>query len=128
MKIGFVGPSYVERSIPFSAQRTINLFPVINEAEQGVAALYGTPGLTIFTEAGDGPIRGSFTSANGRSFVISGGGLYEITSSMTSSLLGSLNTNSGTCTIAENTTQLAVCDGNDLYILTYSTNQPIPIQ
>lgn len=122
MKIGLVGPSYVQRSLPFDAQRTINLFPVSDESGKEVSSLYGTPGLDLFTTCGAGPIRGEFKSGNGRVFVVSGTGLYEIDIAGTTTLLGSLLGSYGTVTIAEGTTQLAICDGIYLYSFTYSTN------
>ncbi len=122
MKIGLVGPSYQQRSLPFDAQRCINLFAVFDEQGKEVAALYGTPGLELFATAGTGPIRGNFTSSNGRCFKVSGDKLYELDSVGTATSRGTLNTSSGNLTIEENTTQLAICDGDDLYILTYATN------
>lgn len=122
MKIGLVGPSYQERSLPFDAQRSINLFPVLDQQGKEVSALYGTPGLTSFATAGAGPIRGGFTSANGRAFVVSSSELYEIFSSGTVLLLGSLTTTSGIVSIDENPLQLGICDGASVYTLTYATN------
>lgn len=124
MKIGLVGPSYVERSLPFDAQRCINLYPVIDESSQGkeVSALYGTPGLSLFATAGNGPIRGEFSSANGRGFAVSASTLYEIDSSGNATSLGTLATDSSICSFSENPTQLAICDGQNVYILEYSTN------
>lgn len=124
MKAGLVGPSYVERSLPFDAQRTVNLFPVIDETQQGkeIAALYGAPGKTLFGAVGAGPIRALFSSANGRAFAVSNNTLYEVNSDGTSTVRGTLNTISTNCTIDENPFQLAICDGTSLYILTYATN------
>lgn len=125
MKLGLVGGSYQERSLPFDAQRTINLFPVVDETKQGkeVAALYGTAGLATFVELPDSPIRAEFYSAGKtRAFAVAGEGVYEIFTDGIYSLLGALESNETVCTIAENATQLAICDGNDLYILTYATN------
>lgn len=122
MKIGLVGPSYQMRSLPFDCQRSINCEPVFDQQGKEVAALYGTVGKDLFATCGDGPVRGGFVSANGRAFVVSGISLYEIDESGTPTDLGDLNTSSGNVTMDENTTQLAVCDGNDLYILTYSTD------
>lgn len=122
MKVGLVGPSYVQRSLPFDAQRSVNLFPIMDPQGKEVAALYGTPGKSLFGTVGIGPIRGEFASVNSRAFVVSAFGLYEVFGNGTSSLLGSLDTSSGIVTIAENGTQLAVCDGTYLYILTYATN------
>jgi len=122
MKVGLVGPSYQQRSLPFDAQRSINLYPILDEMGKEVAALYGTPGKSLFATAGVGPIRGEFASTNGRAFAVSASGLYEVENDGTTALLGSLDGSSGAVTIAENGTQLAICDGAKLYILTYSTN------
>lgn len=122
MKIALVGGSYTERSLPFDAQRSINLYPVFDEQGKEVSALYGTPGLTLFSTCGTGPGRGMFTAANGRCFVVANSGLYELTSAGVSTSLGTLSSTSGAVTMAENGTQLAICDGTRLYTLTYSTN------
>ncbi|TXH18922.1 MAG: hypothetical protein E6R03_01305 [Hyphomicrobiaceae bacterium] len=122
MKIGLVGPSYVQRSLPFDAQRTVNLYPILDDMGKEVAALYGTPGKSLFTTAGFGPIRGEFASTNGRAFCISGSVLYEIDSAGNVTNHGSLDSSSGVITTAENGPQLAICDGEYLYIFTYATN------
>lgn len=124
MKIGLIGPSNQEKMLPFDAQRTINLYPVVDDSQGGKenAALYGTAGLLTFAAIPDSPIRGVFASAKGRAFVVAGVGLYEVDSSATVTLRGTLTSNSSICTIAENVTQLAICDGTDLWILTYATD------
>lgn len=122
MKIGLVGPSYQQSSLPFDAQRSINLFPVFDEQGKEVASMYGTPGLEYFSMAGTGPIRKTFYSTNDRAFCISGNKLYEISSSGTATERGTLNTTFGNITIDENATQLFFCDGEDGYTLTYSSN------
>ena len=122
MKIGLVGGSYQQRSLPFNAQRTVNLFPIKDEGGKEVSALYGTAGKRLFANIGLGPIRQEFTSANGRFFAVSGSKLYEVDSLGSGVELGSLDSSDGIVTMAENNTQLAICDGSKLYILTYSTN------
>lgn len=122
MKIGLVGPTYQQRSLPFNAQRTINLFPVLDQMGKEVASLYSVPGKSLFATAGSGPVRGELSSANGRAFVVSGTNLYEIDELGSATSLGALETSSGPVTIAENDTQLAVCDGQKIYRLTYETN------
>lgn len=121
-RIPLVGPTYQERSLPFDAQRTINFYLEYDQAGKEPSALYGTPGLKSFVVAGDGPVRGEFSSTNGRAFAVSGDKLYEITSGGIATELGTLNTSSGVVTMAENDTQLAICDGEELYILTYSSD------
>lgn len=122
-KIGLVGPSYQELSLPFDAQRTINLYPV-SDSQGGseATALYGTPGLRTFATAGTGPVRGVYPAANGRAFTVSGSILYEILANGSVINRGSLNTSSGIVTISENGFQLGVCDGDKVYMFTYDTN------
>jgi hypothetical protein len=121
-KIGLVGPSYQERSLPFDAQRTINLYPVLDKQGKEVSALFGTPGLTSFATCGSGPVRGVFNASNGRAFVVSNSGLYELTSTGTATLMGTLNTSSGIVSMDENGLQLGICDGVSVYMFTYLTN------
>lgn len=122
MKIQLVGASSQERSIPFDAQRTINLYPVLDQLGKEVSALYGTPGLELFTTCGIGPIRGSFAAANGRAFVVSASTLYEISSDGIATSRGTLTGASGIVSMEENGVQLAICDGVRVYIFTFSSN------
>lgn len=122
MKIGLVGPSSQQRSLPFNAERTVNLYPIVDQQGSETVALYGTPGLTLFSTAGTGPIRGEFAAANGRAFAVSGNTLYEITSAGTATNRGILNTSSGSVTMADNGFQLMIVDGVNGYIFTYLTN------
>lgn len=122
MKTGLVGPSYQELSLPFDAQRTINMYPVLDDMGKEKAALYGVPGLALFATCGTGSGRKTFQSENGRAFVVAGAGLYEVLADGSSVLRGALEQTEGNVTIAENPTQLAICDGQNLFILIYSSN------
>lgn len=122
MKIDLVGPSYQGRSIPFDAQRTINLFPVIDEKGKEPAALFGTAGLAPFTTVGAGAIRGMFKAGNGRVFCVSGATLYEIERNGSHIERGLLKQSSGFVSMGENFTQMGICDGKTLYIFTYDSN------
>ncbi len=122
MKIGLVGPSYQQESLPFNAQRTINLIPIVDEQGKEVSSLLGAPGLSSFATAGVGPMRGGFTSANGRAFFVSGADLYETTSAGVTTNRGTLTVTTGNVSFTENTTDLIVCDGTDLYQFIYSSN------
>ena len=123
-RAGLIGPSYQERSLPFDAQRTVNLFPTIDETKEGreVASLYGTPGKLLFGTAGTGSVRQMFYSTGGRAFVVTGTTLYELDSSGTATSRGTLNAGSGVVTMGENGSQLMICDGQYGYIFTYGTN------
>lgn len=122
MKINLVGPSYQQRSLPFDAQRTINLFPIADRDGADVKSLLGTPGLSLFSTCGAGPVRGGKESSGGRAFFVSGNTLYEVTSNGSSTSRGTINTSTGAVTFADNGTQLAICDKDDGYIFTYATN------
>lgn len=122
MKIDLVGPSYQAWSLPFNAERSVNLFPILDKRGKDVAALYGTPGKLLFATAGLGQCRGCFAATNNRGFVVSAATLFEINSSGVATSRGTLLTSAGNISIAENGFQLAICDGINLYILDYSTN------
>jgi len=125
MKIGLVGSSYQQRSLPFDAQRTINLIPLKDKQGADVSSLLGTPGLTLRDVCGPGPVRGVFSAANGRAFVVSGATFYSIPSKDTSTVVfnyGLLNTSSGAVTFADNGVQLGICDGTYAYTFTYATD------
>lgn len=122
MKINLVGPSYQAWSLPFNAERTVNLFPVLDKSGKDVAALYGTPGKLLFSTAGLGQCRNCFAATNGRAFVVSAATLYEIDSAGVATSRGTLLTSAGNVSIAENGLQLAICDGASVYIFTYSSN------
>lgn len=127
MKCGLVGPSYQQISLPFDAQRCVNQFALLDQNGKDVASLLGTPGNNLFGTVGTGPGRGGFKASNGRAFVVSGSGLFEIQVDGSGVLLGSLDQSQGLVTIDENGFQLAVCDGASLYIFTYATNAFIKV-
>lgn len=122
MKIGLVGPTYQQRSLPFDAQRTINFWPIFDEQGKEVSALYGTPGLDLFASAGANGQRQAFTSSNGRCFFVGGSSLYEVFANGTTTNHGALLTSIGNISMDENSTQLGICDGTNLYTFTYSTD------
>lgn len=123
MRIELVGDSYQAWSPVFNFERTVNMFPVFNRDGRDIAALYGTPGLSLFGTAGTGAMRNCFRSRkNGRVFFVSGSILYEIDAAGNETSRGSLNQSSGNITMDENETQMAICDGSSVYIFTYSTN------
>ena len=122
MQVGAVGSSYQQRSLPWDAQRSVNLFPISDPQGKTPSALYGTPGLQLLGTAGSGPGRGAFAAAAGRSFIVSGSFLYEVFGDGSSISRGSLDGSMGSVTMDENGVQLAICDGASLYIFTYATN------
>jgi hypothetical protein len=122
MKISLAGGSKQQYSLPFNSERTVNLYPIVDESGSDAASLYNTAGLALFGTAGLGAIRGCFSAGNNRAFVVSGSELYEVLANGTSIPRGSLLGSSGIVTMAENGVQLAVCDGDKVYIFTFATN------
>lgn len=109
--IPFAGGSYKSLSLPYSAQTTKNLFFEVRQGGRSVAALHGTPGMTLFASTNGQHDRGMFIHA-GTLYKVSGTQLYSISAGGTSTLIGSI---AGT-----NQTVMA-SDGTNLIITTGST-------
>lgn len=122
MKISLVGGSSQQYSLPFNAERTVNLYAITDPRGSDSASLYNTPGLKLFGNYGSGSIRACFSASTGRSFVVSGSALFEIYSDGTSVNRGALLTSSSIVTVADNGVQLGICDGTYAYMFTYATN------
>jgi len=124
VKIPFIGPSYDVEALSFDCQRSINLYPILSESgtSKSVAALRKCPGLDLFATAPTGPHRGSISSTSGRAFFVAAQYFVELNQDGTTTTRGTLNTQSGRVSIAENNTQIMVVDGTDGWILTKSSN------
>lgn len=117
---GFVGASYEGRSKTFDAQRTINLYPEVAESSnsKNVSALYGTPGLKLFTTVGYGPIRGCVRVSPDQAFVVSGLDVFSLATDGTSERIGGLISAGGPVSMAWNGSILMLADGVALYAYT----------
>lgn len=122
MKINLAGSSSQQYSLPFNAERTVNLYAITDPRGSDSASLYNTPGLSLFGTYGTGAIRACYSASTGRTFIISGSILYEIFADGTSTNRGSLASSSGIVTVADNGLQLGICDGQKAYMFTYATN------
>lgn len=111
----FLGGLTVARSVNAADNRLINLIPeIIPEGGKTPAWLFRAPGLRLLAEIGTGPIRGEWTYG-GKGYVVSGYELYQIDSSYTPTLLGSV-TGTGPVSMADNGTQLFIACNPDGYI------------
>lgn len=81
MKSPFFGPFDVTRTTNLADNNLINLYPELGKrgSAKDVGALYMTPGLTLVTTAGNGPIWGLHV-VNDVLYVVSGSELYSINS------------------------------------------------
>lgn len=118
MRVDFASQAYQARSPQLIDQQCINAFtePTPKDAKTPVP-VYGTPGLTLFSRMGDGPIRGMHIMDNNL-FVLSDGDLYEITASevplgipVDATFIGS-TTLGGLVSMADNGNQLVMVDGS----------------
>jgi len=117
---GFVGPSYEAPSIYQDAQECINFRPEIDPLKQpgqnGVIALYPTPGLTIKCVLNTGEVRGLRTVSGGDYLVaVCQSDVYVIDSTFNPVRIGSLNTSTGIVGITDNGINVYIVDGNYRY-------------
>jgi len=129
---GFVGPSYVAPSIYVNGEECINFRPEIDptkpQGERGVVALYPTPGLTgkvtLFNQAS---IRGMRTVSGGQYMVaVCGQYVYVLTSNLTPTIIGQLNSSTGQVGITDNGLNVYITDGS--YRYTWRISNPASAQ
>ena len=126
MDFGFVGPSYEAPSIYQDAQECINFFPEVDPlkepGQRGVVALYPTPGLTTVAVLNSGEVRGMRTVSGGQQMVVvCGAYVYVLTSNLTPSIVGFLNTTTGRVGITDNGINVYIVDGAYRYTWRIST-------
>jgi Phage stabilisation protein len=126
MDFGFVGPSYEAPSIYQDAQECINFFPEVDPlkepGQRGVVALYPTPGLNTVAVLNTGEIRGMRTVSGGQQMVVvCGAYVYVLTSNLTPSIVGFLNTTTGRVGITDNGINVYIVDGAYRYTWRIST-------
>jgi len=123
---GFIGPSYTLQSVNVDCQRSLNLFPEVNELGTGkegeVAALVPTPGKRLLLTLTGTPTRGGWRASNGEFFVVGGDKLYRVSSAWVATELGTLLTSSGPVSIADNGEHVVVVDGTYGYSWTIDTS------
>jgi hypothetical protein len=117
---GFVGPSYEAPSIYQDAQECINFRPEIDPLKQpgqnGVIALYPTPGLTVKCVLDTGEVRGMRTVSGGDYLVaVCQSDVYVVDSTFNPVHIGALNTGSGIVGITDNGVNVYIVDGSNRY-------------
>lgn len=123
---GFIGGSYPERAIGFDSERSINLYPVVGSpTTRSQMMLVNTPGLEFILNVGSGPIRGIQRTQN-YWYVVCGNSVYQIDAALTViQATGTLATNGGKVGLSyNNNKQLAIVDGQNLYICTTESVSP----
>jgi hypothetical protein len=129
MQIPFCGQTYTDKTLNANAQDSINLYPqrtmsaqysdkkIVQKVPENII-MYPTPGYKWLRSVGSGQIRALFV-INSTLYIICGSQLLSFTPSGsfgdltngTISVLGTLNTSTGICSVVCNTIQLAISDG-----------------
>ena len=102
----------------------VNLFPeVIPEGGKEPAFLNRAPGLKFLATIGNGPVRGLWVlkADPTRAFVVSGNQFFEINSSYTATLRGTVG-GTGAVSMVDNGTQIFIATNPNGYIFNTSTN------
>lgn len=106
----FAAQAYQARSAQLIAQQCINAFVETAPKEAKTQlAIFGTPGLSVFSRMGKGPINGMWIMGS-YLYVLSGGALYRVTPAGIATLIGQTNLG-GVCVMADNGSQLVMVDG-----------------
>jgi hypothetical protein len=124
---GLVGPSYRSLSKNADPAECINWYLEATEdgnAKAG-AVLYPTPGFTVYLNLTPGPVRAMFQSHDDRVFVVSGFNFYEVLSTGTATLRGTVSMDGNPATICSNGAaggQLFITSGDLGYCYDLTTN------
>lgn len=126
VQIPFIGNTSEANSSFSDYQKTVNFYPEASQGGRGDVTLYPTPGYTVFSDIGLGGMRGAIVF-NNKLYAVSGDILYEVLSTGSRSVIGTLSSNIGQVNLAQNGTQIILVDGTAGYIYddTYSTFQEI---
>lgn len=125
-----VGPTYVNRSLPVSAQVTRNFYIDLSLQGNEPVSLQPFPGLKPFATTGGGVNRGTGV-LNNVLYTITGNTLYKVTSSGASTVIGIIE-GSGRCVLESDGENLVISTGvgkpyaYDGSILTQGTDEDLP--
>src|SRR5208282_3696924 len=120
------------RSFPVSRQRRINCYIEqrssfsnysIEGADKTPIAVYGTHGLTLFTNIGTAPVRGARTIISlSTTYLVAGNTVYALNSAGAITVIGTINSTSGRVSMSDNGTQLILVDGINGWIIVLATS------
>ena len=105
-----VGPSYVNRSLPVSAQVTRNFYIDVSQQGNEPISLQPFPGCKPFATAGNGVNRGSGV-LSGIFYTITGDTLYKVSAAGVSASIGTIS-GSGRCVLESDGTNLVITTGS----------------
>lgn len=124
MRIPFVGPAYTLRSQALAAQQCVNFYIERSEVNPNEMALYGTPGTRrLLTLPNTGGIRQLYAPAIGKAIAVHGDKVYRVSGDWSyQQCPGTLLSQTGYVSIADNGTVAVLVDGLYGYVLDLATN------
>lgn len=108
------GTGQTGKSVHVTAQKRINLYAEQTN-ERGPMSWHQRPGLELFADLGETPIRG-LDVVGDNIYAVHRGTLYSINNAGTATSQGTLSTTSGRVGMANNGTELMIVDGSNGYI------------
>lgn len=102
------------KDIAISPQRTVNLYPELDQNYKNPLVLIGFPGLREWVDIGN-EARGGSTFKD-HAIVVFGSGVYKLEKGGSWTSIGNLSTSSGIVEIAENGLELVIVDGKDGFV------------
>lgn len=122
MRKTIFGIGLAAKSPVVSSQRRLNLYLEFRPEDDGIRVVaMGTPGLDLFTNFGDTPVRGLHAMGS-LLYVVHRGNFWEVNNAGVATLRGTLLTTTGRVYFADNGTSLMIVDGT--YGYTFNTSTP----
>lgn len=120
--IPLLGLGIQSKSPNVTAQRRINFYlEFIQDDDKTRVVAYGTPGLTLFADRGDNPIRGMHPFGD-YIYIVHRDTFWRIDSSGTAVNEGTLTNSTGRVSMDDNGTQIMIAAGTNGYIYNTSTD------
>jgi hypothetical protein len=112
------------KSPDVTANKLINAYYEFQQEKDGTrVAVYGTPGLSVFTDQGETPWRGVHTfPPTGNAYGVHRDTFYEIRGDGITTAHGAIGTSEGRVDIDDDGTRIIVVDGDETYV--YDTSAP----
>lgn len=115
--VQFGTSAYKDRSLPVASQQLLNMY--VAQKPEGAKArvvLQAAPGLKVWTEVGDGPIRGMHRLNEQILIVVSGDECYRVNSGGVSEFAGVLNGSGNTAIAGNGTYAIITQNGNSAWV------------
>ena len=111
----FVGYSSPVGNLAASPQRTINFYPEMSNNNKEEVILLGTPGYSLWSDVGNGPVRAGIKFKDNL-IVVSHKGVWKVNPGGAPKLIGNINTQRGRVSMAESGAECIIVDGQDGWI------------